>query len=634
MSKLTRLQWLGLAVIVGLLALTTLGGAVRVTDSGLACPDWPLCYGQVLPTGDYPPFAAYQVWLEWTHRLAASLIGLLVIAYAALTWLRLRARPAVWAPAVSAVAMLGVQVGLGALTVTEQLEAAIVTAHLAVAMLIVMLVSASAAASIAASAAAGPTAPQRDLGAAPDPAAFARLALLAGFSVYALIVLGSYVTHTDAGFFCGNQWPLCNGDLWPESPKAAAACLPSTARCRRRRAGGCGLGASCAAGAAIESVDRACARREYAIPDSGDHRSAHDVARSDRLDPRDAPQRRGARLGPGCRRRRDRILARRLARAEAQRARADARGRAVSGRPHNAAAVWPRIGSWRAPAWLDPLHALIELMKPGIIWLLLVTTIPAMVLAANGWPGWGLAALTLLGGVLTAGGANALNQWFDRDIDRVMQRTASRPLPRGALAPWQALSWGLLLAAAGGLQLGLTVGWLAAVLALAAVAFYVFVYTLWLKRWTRQNIVIGGAAGAVPPLVGWAAVTGEISWTAAALFLIVVMWTPPHFWALALKYRDDYARAEVPMLPVVSGEAETRRQILYYSAVLWAVTLLAPLGGHLGWLYFGAALAAGAAFTAIAWQVWRGGAPPMRLFFASIAYLFILFAAVGLDVLV
>ncbi len=220
MSKLTRLQWLGLAVIVGLLALTTLGGAVRVTDSGLACPDWPLCYGQVLPTGDYPPFAAYQVWLEWTHRLAASLIGLLVIAYAALTWLRLRARPAVWAPAVSAVAMLGVQVGLGALTVTEQLEAAIVTAHLAVAMLIVMLVSASAAASIAASAAAGPTAPQRDLGAAPDPAAFARLALLAGFSVYALIVLGSYVTHTDAGFFCGNQWPLCNGDLWPESPKA------------------------------------------------------------------------------------------------------------------------------------------------------------------------------------------------------------------------------------------------------------------------------------------------------------------------------------------------------------------------------------------------------------------------------
>jgi len=221
-SKLSGLQWLALGLIVGLLALTTLGGAVRVTDSGLACPDWPLCYGQVLPTGDHPPYAAYQVWLEWTHRLAASLIGLAVIAYAALTWLRLRARPLIWVPAVSAVALLGVQVALGALTVTEELEAAIVTAHLAVAMLIVMLISASAAALIAAPAAAGPSAaaPPRDLGAAPDPAAFARLALLAGLSVYALVVLGSYVTHTEAGYFCGNQWPLCNGDLWPDSPKA------------------------------------------------------------------------------------------------------------------------------------------------------------------------------------------------------------------------------------------------------------------------------------------------------------------------------------------------------------------------------------------------------------------------------
>ncbi len=303
-------------------------------------------------------------------------------------------------------------------------------------------------------------------------------------------------------------------------------------------------------------------------------------------------------------------------------------------RSQNPAAIWPRASSLGTPRWLASVRALIELTKPGIIWLLLVTTIPAMVLAADGWPGWGLVALTLLGGVLTAGGANALNQWFDRDIDALMERTAQRPLPRGALVPWQAFAWGVSLAVAGGIQLGLTVGWLAAVLALGAVAFYFFVYTLWLKRSTTQNIVIGGAAGAIPPVVGWAAVTGELSWSALALFLIILMWTPPHFWALALKYRDDYARADVPMLPVVSGEAVTRRQILLYAVVLWAVTLAAPLGGHLGWLYFGVALVTGAVFVALAWQVWRGQAAPMRLFFVSIAYLFALFAAVGLDVLV
>ena len=197
---------------MGLLALTALGGTVRVTDSGLACPDWPLCYGRIIPQGDY------HVWLEWTHRLVASVIGLVVVVYAALAWRRMRDRPAVWAPAFAAIAMLAVQVALGALTVTEQLEAAIVTAHLAVAMSIVMLICCSVVATFATGPAAAGS--DSDLGAAREAASFARLALLSGIAVYALVVLGSYVTHTDASFFCGNQWPLCDGDVWPDSSKA------------------------------------------------------------------------------------------------------------------------------------------------------------------------------------------------------------------------------------------------------------------------------------------------------------------------------------------------------------------------------------------------------------------------------
>lgn len=281
-----------------------------------------------------------------------------------------------------------------------------------------------------------------------------------------------------------------------------------------------------------------------------------------------------------------------------------------------------------------------ELTKPGIIGLLLVTTVPTMIVAAGGWPkgsfvdGLVLIVLTLLGGILTAGGANTFNQWFDRDIDAIMERTADRPLPSGLIQPGHALAWGVLLAALGGVQLALTVNLLAALLAEAAVLFYVFVYTVWLKRSTTQNIVIGGAAGAIPPLVGWAAVTGEVTWTPFILFLVIFMWTPPHFWALSLKYRDDYARADVPMLPVVSGERETRKQLLIYSVGLVAVSLLGPLGGHLSWCYETTCAISGAVFIWIAWQVWREQAPPMRLFFASIAYLFIVFAAVGLDVLV
>ncbi|HEY5727125.1 MAG TPA: heme o synthase, partial [Acidimicrobiia bacterium] len=201
----------------------------------------------------------------------------------------------------------------------------------------------------------------------------------------------------------------------------------------------------------------------------------------------------------------------------------------------------------------DRVRAYVELTKPRIIELLLITTVPAMIVAAEGWPGLGLIMATLVGGTLSAAGANTLNQVLDRDIDRVMRRTASRPLPTDRVTPGHAVVFGMALGIAGFAWLWATTNLLAAVLSTAGLAFYVLVYTMWLKRTTTQNIVIGGAAGAVPPLVGWAAVTGSLALPAWFMFAIVFYWTPPHFWALSLRYRDDYAAAGVPMMPVVVG---------------------------------------------------------------------------------
>ena len=291
--------------------------------------------------------------------------------------------------------------------------------------------------------------------------------------------------------------------------------------------------------------------------------------------------------------------------------------------PRGAGRIWAQAS--------ETARAYVELTKPGIVWLLLVTTVPAMIMASEGWPPLGLIALTMLGGVLTAGGANTLNHWFDRDLDALMARTAKRPLPQGRVAPAQALAWGLALAALGGVQLAFTVNSLAAVWALVAVGFYVLVYTMWLKRWTAQNIVIGGAAGAVPPLVGWAAVRGSVDVAPLLLFLIVFLWTPPHFWALALRYKDDYARANIPMLPVSRGERETKKQILVYSVLLLAGSLLLPILGEAGMLYLAAAAVLGTAFVVQALRLWLGRIQPMALFFASIIYLPLLFLAAAAD---
>jgi heme o synthase len=273
----------------------------------------------------------------------------------------------------------------------------------------------------------------------------------------------------------------------------------------------------------------------------------------------------------------------------------------------------------------------VTLTKPKVQLLLLLTTVTTMYVAGD--PSAGLVALTVIGGSLSAGGAAAVNHYWDRDIDAEMARTATRPVPSGRVRPRSALIYGVVLAALSFLLLATTVNLLSAFLALSGFLGYVFVYTIWLKRSTPQNIVIGGAAGAVPPLVGWAAVTGGLDPAALYLFAIVFYWTPPHFWALSLLMKDEYARVGVPMMPVVHGEAETRRQIVLYTTLLGVLTLLPVLFGFFGAIYAAAAVALGGVFLALAVRLQRRAdrRSALRTYLYSLAYLALLFGAMVVD---
>jgi protoheme IX farnesyltransferase len=292
----------------------------------------------------------------------------------------------------------------------------------------------------------------------------------------------------------------------------------------------------------------------------------------------------------------------------------------------------------RPPAltWRETAAAYVSLSKPRIITLLLITTVPAMILANDGLPSLWLMFATVVGGTLAAGGANAFNCYVDRDIDELMHRTQGRPLPLGKIEPANALVFGVALEVLAFALLALSSNLLAATLALSATWFYVFVYTLWLKRRTPHNIVIGGAAGAVPPLVGWAAVTNDLAVAPFILFAIIFLWTPPHFWALSIKYRDDYARADVPMLPVVATLESTKNQIFGYTLVLVPVSLLLLATGTVGWIYGAAAVVLGGMFIIEAWRLRasEGAAGTMAVFRASIYYLAFIFIAVAADRLI
>ncbi|MGH9259530.1 MAG: heme o synthase [Acidimicrobiales bacterium] len=288
------------------------------------------------------------------------------------------------------------------------------------------------------------------------------------------------------------------------------------------------------------------------------------------------------------------------------------------------------------PSLRSQVGAYVALTKPRIIELLLVTTVPTMIVAERGMPSVWLIAATVIGGTLAAGGANAINMYVDRDIDKIMSRTKHRPIASGRIAPRAALVFAVSLEVVAFVFLWTTVNLLSAALAVAACHFYVFVYTLWLKRTSSNNIVIGGAAGAAPVLIGWSAVTNSLDWAPVVLFAVIFYWTPPHFWALAIRYRDDYAKADVPMLPVVASLRTTATRILLYTLLLWALTLLfAPVAG-MGDLYLGAALLLGGIFTLYAVRLLRDSSPQvaMRLFTWSISYITLLFGAMAVDQLV
>jgi protoheme IX farnesyltransferase len=286
-----------------------------------------------------------------------------------------------------------------------------------------------------------------------------------------------------------------------------------------------------------------------------------------------------------------------------------------------------------APVTRSKAAAYLALTKPRIIELLLVTTVPTQIVAERGLPPLWLVVCTVLGGAFAAGGAHAVNMYVDRDIDRIMERTQNRPLVTGEIEPRNALVFAVVLEVVAFALLWATVNLLSAVLAVSACLFYVFVYTLWLKRTSSHNIVIGGAAGAVPVLIGWSSVTGSLGWAPVVLFAIIVIWTPPHFWALAIKYRDEYSAAEVPMLPAVVSLHTTAVRIIGYSVALWALTLLfSPVAG-MGHLYLGAALVLGGVFLWMAVRLLKRptSKDAMRLFGYSITYITLLFGAMAAD---
>ncbi|MGH2455286.1 MAG: heme o synthase [Candidatus Limnocylindria bacterium] len=602
-----------MAAAVATYVLIAVGGLVRATDSGLGCPDWPLCFGEWVPP------AELHAWIEHSHRLIAALaVGPLVGAVGLITVFsaRRRDRPLLVAALLAGILVIG-QASLGALVVMRQLPRELVTAHLGMALTVLAMTIL-----IADRAARGPM-----------PARRGRMPLaligLTAVAVFAQMLLGSWVTGHDAGLAFGD-FPLMNGSLWPEITLT---------------------------GQAIQLAHRALALGLLVLVAW----MALAVWRAT-----GASGASGATGGTGAR------LPRRLALAALLlitvqlglgAANVWSRLSALFVVPHLAVGAalfatvfWLLLASLRQPLAVPlvaestpggeagartsagaTIRAYVALTKPRIIELLLVTTVPTMVLAERGIPSIWLMAAVVVGGTMAAGGANAINQFVDRDIDDLMRRTRHRPLPRRAVAPRSALAFGVALSVASFGWLVLTVNLLSALLAASAIAFYVFVYTLWLKRSTPQNIVVGGAAGCVPVLVAWAAVTGEVGIPALVLFAIVFYWTPPHFWALALRFRGDYAAASVPMLPVVRGEAETARQILLYSLLLVAVSLLLLPAAQMGLIYLLAAVLLGAAFVWYAVRVLRDaadGGAAIRLFRYSISYLTLLFAAIALDALV
>jgi protoheme IX farnesyltransferase len=610
----SRFQKIAAATVVTTFLLVTLGVVVRATDSGVACPTWPGCFeGQFLPRPDQ----GAQVWLEWTHRTVAVLIGVLILALAFVAVRSHRDRLSILYPSLAAVALVGFQAWLGRETVRLGNTGESVTAHLAAAMTLIGLVVYLFVRSLYPARLAGRGGSQR----------FTLLVAFAGGTTFALLLFGSHVTATNA-WSVFPDWPLMGGTPFPslagEQVQAhvlhrwvavivgliIATVVVAAWKGQRRHPQLVWLAT---AAAVLYPIQALVGGLQILTGLAGWTQTLHVALGS---------------IIWG--------LMAALAVAAFYEARTETivAGEGGFGGSRERTADQPRT-------LRDSVRAYVALTKPRIIELLLVTTVPAMVLAQRGVPSLALIWWTLLGGSLAAGSANAINCYLDRDIDLLMTRTRRRPLPAHEVEPERAVVFGIVLGALAFGVLAYFVNLLSAFLALLAIAFYVGVYTIMLKRSTPQNIVIGGAAGALPPVIGWTAVTGNIGVPALLLFALVFYWTPPHFWALSMRIRKDYAAAGVPMLPVVRGIAETSRQIGLYTILLVAISLVFFAVARMGAIYLAAALILGSLFLRQAWVLWRQGTSPegstaqaIRLYRYSISYLSLLFLAVAVDAVI
>ncbi len=642
--RLTSFQKLALTTIVAVYVMVVIGVIVRSTGSGLGCGDWPLCRGAIIPALDGPNAWDRADWIESIHRWWGVIIGFLVLWLGVQAWRHHRQTRSIVVASVVLILLTGFQALLGRWTVESMNSNESVTAHLATSMIL--------------------------LGAAifvfvrsrypvelPMGGGSQRMTLIVAFaaaSIYVLMLFGSNVT-VNAASLVFPDWPLFDGQLiptWNENPDAALLQMHHFAhRIVAAIVGLIMLWATivtwrAARDAASEGEARsASANRLFSLVGTAAALYVVQVVvGAFQIWTTLAAWAVSAHLALG-----GAIWG--LMAAGTLYAWYDARvGEVAPANGELLDEVEAAAGPSDSPA--EPVsnavpfrakaRAYIALTKPRIIELLLVTTVPAMVLAWRFTEGispaeftW-LVIATLIGGSVAAGAANAINNYIDRDIDMLMVRTQRRPLPAHSIEPQDALLFGLVLTVVSFTWLAFTTNLVAAFLALLAIAFYVIVYTLLLKRSTPQNIVIGGAAGALPPMIGWAAVTGNIALPAVFLFLIVFYWTPPHFWALALRIKDDYKAANVPMLPVTHGVKRTTQEIALYSVLMVALTLIFFAIAEMGLLFLGGALVLGGLFLFQAFAMAREGtdARAVKMYKFSITYLTALFALIILDVAV